>query len=195
VQSVLAAFLWLSSINTAFWLLAQLAGALVSVLQEFTEEFLWEILATLYNLALAVLFSAIMFLSASRGVGPGSLRLREMCGFVLLYIALGAAYTDPDTRRMSEHSKPGYAAGLAAYLFLAAAPTLADRPELLALYAVLKALAQSWVGWVLTVAMTFALLRAAASHGLLSMFRILAPAFWTLGLLKHPPIRVRRRRD
>ncbi|MBI3288922.1 MAG: hypothetical protein HYZ74_05335, partial [Elusimicrobia bacterium] len=105
-QDVLGVFVWLCSINTAFWLLARAAGALVHLMGEIMWEWLWGLLATVYNVALAVLFAAIVFISANRVTQIGSPLGRQMCGFVLLYLALSAAYMDSEASEINEYARP-----------------------------------------------------------------------------------------
>jgi hypothetical protein len=155
-------------------------------------EDLWHLLATLYNIALAVFFSAVMFASATRGAPPKDILWREMCGFVLLYIALGAAYMDGRTHRLHDSARPGYASGLIGYLFFAAFPILVAYPELDALITMLKTLADSWIGKSLTAFMVVGIVWGILHRGLREMFYHLSPFLWFIGALKHPPIRIRR---
>ena len=191
-QSVFHVFVWLCSINAGFWILARVMGAFVDVFSELFWEDLWQLLATLYNIALAVFFSAVMFASATRGALAKDLMWREMCGFVLLYMALGAAYMDRETHRLHDSTRPGYALGLIGYLIFAAFPRLVAYPELDTLITLLKTLADSWIGKSLTAFMVVGLVWSLLHRGLREMFYHLSPFLWFIGALKHPPIRVRR---
>ena len=164
-QSVFQTFVWLCSINAGFWILARVMGAFVDVFSELFWEDLWHVLATLYNIALAVFFSAVMFASATRGALPKDLMWREMCGFVLLYMALGAAYMDSDTHRLHDSTRPGYASGLLGYLFFAAFPILAAYPQLDTLITLLKTLADSWIGKSLTAFMVVGIIWGVLRRG------------------------------
>jgi len=191
-QNVLHIFVWLCNINAGFWILARVMGAFVDVFSELFWEDLWSLLATVYNIALAVFFSAVIFVSATKGAPADDLLWREMCGFVLLYIALGAAYVDEQTQQLGDSAWPGYALGLISYVVFAAFPRVVAYPELYSLILIMKALADSWVGQALAVFMLGALAWRIAHHGLREMFYHLSPLLWFIGALKHPPIRVRR---
>lgn len=154
------------------------------------EEF-GELLAVLYNVVLAALFAAVLFLPALQV--PGELLWRKACGFLFLYLSLGAAYADPATHEINPYGRPGYAAGLCAYLAFSAAPSLLDRPELVTFYLLLEWAANGWIGWSLTLLMAIRIAWRLLSSGLRGLLVALAPALWALGLLRHPPIRVRRR--
>jgi hypothetical protein len=191
-QNVLQIFVWLCSINAGFWILARVMSAFVDVFSELFWEDHWGAFATLYNIALAVFFAAIIFVSATKGSPPKDFLWREMCGFVLLYIALGASYMDAQTHRINEYARPGYALGLIAYILFAAFPRLVARPELYALITVMKAVADSWVGAAFTVFLVGGIALGIARRGLREMFYHLSPFLWFIGALKHPPIRLRR---
>ena len=191
-KEVLRIFIWLCSINAGFWILARIMGAFVDVFSELFWEDVWGALATVYNIALAVFFAAIIFVSATKGAPPKDFLWREMCGFVLLYMALGASYMDAATHQINEYARPGYALGLIGYILFAAFPRLVAHPELFTLITVMKAVADSWVGQALTVFMVGGILWGIAHRGLREMFYHLSPFLWFIGALKHPPIRVRR---
>jgi hypothetical protein len=193
-QAVLHVFVWLGSINAGFWILARVMGAFVDVFSELFWEELWEAFATVYNLVLAVLFTAILFVSATKGAPPKDLMWREMCGFVMLYVALGAAYMDGDTHELHDHAKPGYAVGLLAYLIFAAAPKVVAYPQLADAVVLLKTLSDSWIGRGLAVFMVGGIVWKLVTRGLGEMFYHLAPLLYFLGVIKHPAIRVRRRK-
>ena len=191
-QSVLQLFVWLCSINAAFWILARVMGAFVDVFSELFWEDVWSLLATIYNIVLAVFFSAVIFVSATKGAPAKDLMWREMCGFVLLYMALGASYMDRRTHHLTESSRPGYALGLIGFIVFAAFPVLADRPELYTSVELLKAVSRSWIGKSLTVFMVGGIVWGIVHRGLREMFYHLSPFLWFIGALKHPPIRIRR---
>ena len=191
-HAILDIFVWLCSINAGFWILARVMGALVDIFSEIIWEDLWSLLATLYNIALAVFFAAIMFVSATKGAPPRDFMWRQMCGFVLLYFALGASYMEKNTHHIGDHARPGYALGLLSYIVFAAFPRLTDYPEFLTLITVMKALADSWLGKALTVFMIGGIIWGIVHRGLREMFYHLSPFLWFIGALKHPPIRVRR---
>lgn len=191
-QSVLQIFVWLCSINAGFWILARVMSAFVDVFSELFWEDLWGAFATVYNIALAVFFSAIIFVSATKGAPPKDFLWREMCGFVLLYMALGASYMDAGTHQINEYARPGYALGLIAYILFAAFPKIVAHPELYTLIALMKAVADSWVGTAFTVFVVGGIVWGIARKGLREMFYHLSPFLWFIGALKHPPIRIRR---
>ncbi len=191
-QSILQIFIWLCSINAGFWILARIMGAFVDVFSELFWEDLWGALATVYNIALAVFFAAIIFVSATKGAPPKDLMWREMCGFVLLYMALGASYMDRHSHQINDYARPGYALGLTSYIVYAAFPWLVAHPELYTLITVMKAIADSWVGKAFTVFFIGGIIWGVAHRGLREMFYHLSPFLWFIGALKHPPIRVRR---
>ena len=191
-QSVLHLFVWLCSINAGFWILARVMGAFVDAFSELFWENVWNLLATAYNIVLAVFFSAVIFVSATRGALPKDLLWREMCGFVLLYMTLGATYMDRHTHQLNDYARPGYALGLISYIVFASLPRLVDHPGLYALIAMMKSLADSWVGKSLTVFMVGGIVWGLVHRGLREMFYHLSPFLWFIGALKHPPIRVRR---
>ncbi len=191
-QSVLQIFIWLCSINAGFWILVRVMSAFVDVFSELFWEELWGAFATVYNIALAVFFAAVIFVSATRGAPPQDLLWREMCGFVMLYVALGASYMDSGTHQIGEYARPGHALGLIGYLIIAAFPRLVAHPELYALITVMKAVADSWIGTAFTVFLVGGIIRGIARRGLREMFYYLSPFLWFIGALKPPPIRVRR---
>lgn len=191
-QAVLQIFIWLCSVNAGFWILARAMGAFVDVFSELFWEEVWGALATVYNIALALVFAAVIFVSATKGAPAKDFMWREMCGFVLLYMALGASYMDAATHQINEFARPGYALGLIGYILFAAFPRIVVHPELYALVLALKALADSWIGQALTVLMVAGILWGIAHRGLREMFYHLSPFLWFIGALKHPPIRIRR---
>lgn len=187
---------WLSAVSAGFWLLAKLMGAVVEVFSELFFEELWTALATVYNVVLAVFFSATLFAAASRGAeGDGELHLRRGIGFIIVYLVLSASYADPKEGVIDEHARPGWAMGLVSYLFFAAVPRLTDQPRLYALIDLTKTVSESWVGLASTALVALTLSYRFARYGLRTMFNTLAPALFFLGVLKHPPIRVRKPRD
>lgn len=191
-QSVVQIFIWLCSINAGFWILARVMSAFVDVFSELFWEDLWGAFATVYNIALAVFFAAIIFVSATKGAPPKDLMWRQMCGFVLLYIALGASYMEANTHQINQYARPGYALGLIGYILFAAFPRIVAYPELYTLIAVMKAVADSWVGTAFTVFVVGGIIWNIARKGLREMFYHLSPFLWFIGALKHPPIRIRR---
>ncbi len=190
-KGVVGAFIFLGSINAGFWILATVMSSFVDIFSELFLEELWSVIAILYNIALAVFFSAILFVSATKGAAAKELLLRQGCGFVMLYIALGAAYMDK-THHIHDDARPGYALGLVSYLIFAAFPRLVAYPELGTTVVLLKSLSDSWIGKVLTVFMVGRIAWGIAHKGLREMFYHLSPFLWFVGALKHPPIRVRR---
>ncbi|MDX6771176.1 MAG: hypothetical protein SF051_16725 [Elusimicrobiota bacterium] len=176
---------WLSSVSAGFWLLARGMGAAVEVFSELFWEPLWGAFATVYNITLAIFFAAILFAAA------GDQYWRQACGFVALYLSLSASYTDPVSGVIDDTARPGYAAALVAYVFFAAVPSLVSHPALHELIAVMKAVADSWVGTASAVLVTGGVLFRLFRGGLRAMFRRLSPFLWFIGALKHPPIRVR----
>lgn len=191
-KTVLPIFVWLCSVNAGFWILARVMGAFVDVFSELFWEEVWGALATVYNLALAVLFSAVLFASATKGAPAKDLLWREGCGFVLLYMALGASYMDEATHQINEYARPGYAVGLLSYILFAAFPRMTAHPELYSLITVIKTVADSWIGQVLTVLTVGGIIWGILHRGLREMFYHLSPFLWFIGALKHPPIRLRR---
>ncbi len=191
-QDILQIFVWLCSINAGFWILARIMSAFVDVFSELFWEEVWGALATVYNIALALLFSAIIFVSATKGAAPKDLMWREMCGFVLLYFALGASYMDADTHSINQYARPGYALGLIGYILYAAFPKIVAHPELYTAVTIIKTVADSWIGTAGTVLFVGGILWGIAHRGLREMFYHLSPLLWFIGAIKHPPIRVRR---
>jgi hypothetical protein len=192
VREIRQIFVWLCSINAGFWILARVMGAFVDIFSELFWEEIWHLIATLYNIALAVFFAAIIFTSATKGAPPKDVLWREMCGFVLLYLALGASYMNAGTHRIDDYARPGYALGLLSYLVFAAFPKVIAYPELFTLITVMKQVADSWVGTAFTIAFVAGIVWNAATRGLREMFYYLSPFLWFVGALKHPPIRIRR---
>ncbi len=184
--------IWLCSINAGFWILARVMSAFVDVFSELFWEDLRGALATIYNIALALFFAAILFVSAWKGAAPKDLFWREACGFVLLYMALGASYMEPDTHEINEYARPGYALGLLGYIVFAAFPRLVSHPELYHVVLIMKAVADSWVGLAFTVFFVGGIIWGLTHRGLREMFYYLSPFLWFIGALKHPPIRIRR---
>lgn len=187
---------WLSAVSAGFWLLAKLMGAVVEVFSELFFEELWAALATVYNVALALFFSATLFAAASRGMeAGGELYLRRAIGFVIVYLVLSASYADPKEGVIDEHARPGWAMGLLSYFFFAAVPRLTDQPRLYALIDLMKAVSDSWVGAASAALVSTLLAYRLARGGLRALFHTLAPSLWSIGVLKHPPIRVRKPRS
>jgi hypothetical protein len=185
-------FIYLCSINAGFWILARAMGAFVDVFSELFWEEVWGALATVYNIALALAFAAVIFVSAWKGAAAKDLFWREGCGFVLLYMALGASYMDAHTHEINEYARPGYALGLIGYIIYAAFPRLVAHPELYQAVLIMKAVSDSWVGLGFTVFFVAGIIWGLAHRGLREMFYHLSPFLWFIGALKHPPIRVRR---
>jgi hypothetical protein len=190
-KGVVGVFVFLGSINAGFWILARVMSSFVDLFSELFLEELWSVVAILYNIALAVLFSAILFVSAVKGAAPKDLLWRQGCGFVMLYIALGAAYMDK-THHIHDDARPGYALGLVSYIVFAAFPRLVAYPELSAMVGLIKTVSDSWLGKALTVFMVGGIVWGIVHKGLREMFYHLSPFLWFMGALKHPPIRVRR---
>ena len=117
---------------------------------------------------------------------------RESCGFVMLYVALGAAYMD-HTHHITDDARYGYALGLLSYIVFAAFPRLVAYPELATGITLMKTLSDSWIGRALTVFMVGGIVWGIIHKGLKEMFYHLSPFLWFIGALKHPPIRVRRK--
>lgn len=187
---------WLSAVSAGFWLLAKLMGAVVELFSELFFEELWAALATVYNVVLAVCFSAALFAAASRGAeDAGELYLRRAIGFVIVYLVLSASYADPKDGVIDEHARPGWAMGLVSYFFFAAVPRLTEQPRLYALIDLTKVVSDSWVGAASAALVALTLSYRFARYGLRAMFKTLAPALWAVGVLEHPPIRVRKPRD
>lgn len=182
---------FLSSVSGGFWLLAKVVGAVFNLLEDLFFEELWAALATVYNIVLAIAFSAALFAAAWKGADPSQLFLREGCGLVLLYLVLSASYTDPQDGAIDEHARPGWAMGLVSYIFFAAVPRIIDQPRLHELIAVMKEVSDSPVGKVSTLLVAGAFAWRLAKGGMVSLFGAMAPLMWKIGLLKHPPIRVR----
>lgn len=185
-------FVWLGAVNGGFWILARVAGFLVDLFSEFFWEEVWEALATVYNLALAVLFAAILFVSATRNSPGGDLIWRQACGFVMLYVALSAAYMDPKTQELHDFAKPGFVVGLFSYIIFAAIPRLVAYPELVTLVTLLKTLSDSVVGRTITGLMVAGILWKLFTGGLRGLFQFLAPFLYWVGIIKHPAIKLRR---
>lgn len=195
VRAPVRIFTWLGGINACFWLLAKIAGAFVGLFSELFWEPLWSVIAALYNIALAVLFSAVLFVAATHGAAPGDLLWRRSCGFVMLYVALGAAYFDAKTGGLTDETRFGYALGLLSFLIYAAYPPLVADPRLVDAVVLLKDMASGWVGRGLSAAFAIGLIWTASRSGLSAMFRVLAPFLYSVGAIKHPAVRVRRRDD
>jgi hypothetical protein len=185
---------WLSAVSAGFWLLAKLVGAILEVFSELFFEELWDALATIYNVVLAVLFSATLFAAASRGAEAGELFLRRAIGFVIVYLVLSASYADPREGDIDEHARPGWAMGLVSYFFFAAVPSLTAQPRLYELIDLVKAVSDSWVGAASASLVALTLAYRFGRYGLRTMFNTLAPALFYIGVLKHPPVRVRKPR-
>ena len=193
LQEALRPLLVFSSISAMFWLLARFSGALAYAIARVLPEELGSLLAVFYNLALALLYSTLMFFTASTGRWHASAVWREACGFAFLYVALGAAYMDRSTRQINAYAWPGYVAGLSGYLLLAFWPSWADQPLLAELHGLLAALSDGGVGYVLTALAGLYLLFSLFSQGLSGVFFSLSPLLYRLGLVKAPPIRLRAR--
>lgn len=190
-KELIDAVVWLSSVSCGFWLLAKAMGAAVDVFSELFWEPLWSAFAVLYNIALAVFFAAILFASATKGVAAGDLYWREACGFIVLYLNLSSAYTDPKTLSIDGDARLGVAAALLCYIGFAVAPGVLAQPALYELIDVMKAVADSWIGTASTALVLGAIVFTLARGGLRAMFARLSPFLWFIGALKHPPIRIR----
>jgi hypothetical protein len=194
-KGVVSVFVWLGSVNGGFWLLAKAAGFLVDLFSEFFWEEVWEALATVYNLVLAVFFAAILFVSATNGAPPTDLVWRQACGFVMLYVALSAAYQDPRTQELHDYAKPGFLLGLFSYILYAAFPKVVAHPELLTVIGLMKRLSDSWLGQATTALVVFGIVWKMFTGGLRGLFQFLAPFLYWVGLIKHPAIKIRRSVD
>ncbi len=193
-RQILDIAVFLGSVNGGFWLLARAASGFLDIFSELFWEEVWSLIATVYNVALAVFFAAILFAAAVRSAPPETLYWRQAAGFVLLYLALGAAYMDRGGR-LCEEGRPGYALGLAAYILYAAFPQLVSDPRLHDLIGVMKRVSDSWFGQAMAAFVVGGILWKLAKDGLSGLFHVLAPGLWKVGALKHPPIRVRRDDD
>lgn len=192
-RAVLGPLLYLGSVNGIFWILARAVEAVVAFFNDALWEELANLLALVYTFCLAILFSAIIFLSAAPGQGTTTLFWREALGFVLLYIALGAAYMDRSTGQIIPYSRPGYFAGLVAYVVFAAFPRALDQPLLIRFHGLIEALARGGVGWFLSAVTVFEVCWGILRRGSGWILLILSPLLWRVGLQRHPMIRVRRR--
>ncbi|UPT73828.1 MAG: hypothetical protein M0D55_18585 [Elusimicrobiota bacterium] len=190
-RQVLDIFVFLGSVNGGFWLLARAASGFLDIFSELFWEDIWSLVATVYNVALAAFFAAILMAAARHGAAPADLYWRQACGFVMLYLALGAAYMDR-SGRICEEGRLGYVLGLAAYILYAAVPSLVSDPRLHDLIGTMKRVSDSWVGRAMTAFVVGGILWKLAKDGLSGLFHVLAPVLWKAGALKHPPIRVRR---
>ena len=183
--------LQLGSINSEFWVLAWGTGGLIAAFHAMLLDDLGDVIAIAYNTFLAIMFSAMIFLSASGGAKSGVSLWREIGGFVFLYIALGAAYMNIRSKKLDAYGQPGFLAGLLSYLIFGIHPKLAAHPGLLGLYGFLDWIAWKPLGWAMAafsaVEMTWVTVRAGAGR--------LPSILWPLGLAKHPPIRIRKRTD
>lgn len=192
MNEIVATFVWLGSINAGFWIVARGFGLLVHLFAELFWEPVWGALATLCNIALAVLFAAVLVVSATHGAAPADLWWRKMCGFVLLYVALSASFYDERADEIDEYAKVGFAVGLFAYVVFSVVPQLVADPRLVDSLIVLKALSDSWLGMTLAAFMTAGIVWRLSTKGLSALFHVLAPFLYWVGLIKHPAIRLRR---
>jgi hypothetical protein len=192
-KGVMSVFVWLGSVNGGFWIMARVAGFLVDLFSEFFWEEVWEALATIYNLVLAIFFAAILFVSATKGAHPDDRVWRQACGFIMLYVSLSAAYMDPRSEELHDYAKPGFIVGMVSFVIFAAVPKLVAYPELLTLITWLKLLSESWVGKAVTAFMVVGIAWKVFTGGLRGLFQFLAPFLYWVGVIKHPAIKIRRR--
>ncbi len=193
MEDIAKTFVWLGSINAGFWIIARAFGLVVHLFAELFWEPLWGALATLCNIALAVLFAAVLIVSAAHGAPAADLWWRKACGFVMLYVALSASFYDAKHDEIDEYAKVGFACGLFAYVVFSVVPELVSSPHLVESLGVMKALSDSWLGMSLAAFVTAGIVWRLATKGLSAMFHTLAPFLYWVGLIKHPAIRLRRR--
>jgi len=192
VQEFLRPLLVLSSISGMFWLLARLAGLLMYLVHAILPDDLSGPLAVVYNMVLALGYATMMFYTALLGRWHPSLMVREMSGFVFMYLMLGAAYTDRSTRRINRYAKHGFVLGLLAYLFFATIPSWMRHPALVEFHRILELLAQGGLGYVMTALTLLCMVWSFFTRGVGEIAFALSPICYRLGLIKAPLIRFRQ---
>jgi hypothetical protein len=108
---------FLISISGAFWLISKAVSAVALLTHSMLDRALAELFAVSYNVVLAVLFSSVLVhgIIVERG-GKDDFFYCQAAGFVLVYLVLGAAYTER-SGHITEYAIPGFIAGLGSYLF------------------------------------------------------------------------------
>lgn len=107
---------FLLAVSGAFWFLSGLLGRAALALHDALDHSLAVLFAVSYNLALAVLFGAVMAAAVFRaGEGSALMLAYQAAGFLLVYLVLSAAYADAQGA-VDEYAAAGYAAGLTAFL-------------------------------------------------------------------------------
>lgn len=178
MQSAASAVGFLSGVSGCFWLLSWLIGHWALLIHDFLISELADCFAIVYNAALAVAFSAVIALSVA-AAGPQGRWWHQALGFIFVYFALSAVYSDPATQEVDDYSVLGYLAGLGAYLAFCLYPSVLDEPWIVSSHRFVVWMATGWVG------------------KLLSVFAAWKVAHWAWRALREsinrkPPIRVRR---
>lgn len=168
--------LFLISISGSFWLLSRLFGWVALKIHDSLDRSLAVLFAVVYNIVLALLFSSVLYLGIMAEKGDTrSFMLYQVCGFVYVYILLGAVYADRRTGEIDEYGILGFIGGLVSYLAFAVHPALlGNRPTVLA-YEALQAMKEGWVGRVVSAYFLYASLRYCAGLGWKGLLLLLAP--------------------
>ena len=109
--------LFLITISGAFWLISKVLGLAALITHPLLDRALEDLFIVAYNLVLAVLFSSVLVhgIIVERA-GKDDFFYCQAAGFILVYLVLGAAYSER-SGEIGEFAIPGYIAGLGAYLF------------------------------------------------------------------------------
>lgn len=104
-------------LSGSFWLLSKGFGLVAEALRRELDHSLAELFAVLYNLALAVLYSAVLVYAAiSQRGGKDDFLAFEAAGFVFAYVTLSLVYAER-SGEINPYAWPGFCAGLCSYLF------------------------------------------------------------------------------
>ncbi len=144
----LRAAVFLFGISGAFWFASQVLSAAALKVHDALDHSLAALFAVSYNLALAVLFGAVMAAAVFRQAAGSALLLGyQAAAFVLVYFVLSAAYSDA-SGVVDEYAVVGYVGGLAAFLLCCVRTEWLSHPAVLRAHAFVSWVYHGWPGKV-----------------------------------------------
>lgn len=116
VRPAVEALVFLITTSGAFWFMSRALSFFALKIYSILDHSLGVLFAVGYNALLAVMFSGVMALAIFKKTkGTDDVLAYQAAGFVFVYLALSAAYSDAQGV-VDEYSSVGYVAGLLAYL-------------------------------------------------------------------------------
>jgi hypothetical protein len=132
---------FLLGVSGAFFLVSKALSYVALFIHRMLDHSLAELFAVIYNIVLAILYSSVLVYSiTAERAGRDDFLAHQAAGFVIAYIMLGSAFSEPDGK-ISEYALPGYWAGLAVYLLFCVHSEFLSNPVTPRVYA--------WVAWAM----------------------------------------------